>query len=193
MRCWQRALRRAGMPLAYSQGFNPRPRISFAAPLALGVTSEGELMEVFLERRVSLDFFAKRVREQLPQGLKLLGVRELWLKLPSLQSLVRYAEYQVEVESNKEPKEVREAIQSLLAKDSLPWQHAREKEIRRYDLRHLIDDLWILERQNSRYLFGMRLRNDPSGAGRPEQVVLALGFSEPPKSIHRTKLILASK
>ncbi|UCG84296.1 MAG: DUF2344 domain-containing protein, partial [Dehalococcoidia bacterium] len=50
MRLWQRALRRADIPLAYSQGFSPHPRLSLAAPLAIGVTSSAELMDVFLQR-----------------------------------------------------------------------------------------------------------------------------------------------
>ena len=189
MRLWQRALRRAGMPLSYSQGFSPHPKIAIAAPLALGVTSEGELMDVFLERSVSTDFFIKVVGEQLPQGIEILGIKELWPKLPSLQSQLRFAEYRVEVESIRKPKEVKQALHSLLAKESLPWQHARDKEIRNYDLRALIDDLWPIDWSDSKHTLGMRLRTDESGSGRPEQVVLALEFTEPPKSIHRTKLI----
>lgn len=190
MRLWHRALRRAGMPLAYSQGFNPQPRISIAAPLAVEVTSEGELMDVFLERRVSLDFFSKVVSEQLPRGMGILGLKEAWPRLPSLQSQLRFAEYRVQVESEREPKAVGEAIRTLLEKESLPWEHARGESMHRYDLRSLIDDIWIIAHNASGYTLGMRLRNDPGGSGRPDQVILALGFSEPAKSIHRTKLIM---
>ena len=49
MRLWERAFRRAGMELAYSEGFSPHPRISLAAPLSVGITSIAELMDVFLE------------------------------------------------------------------------------------------------------------------------------------------------
>ena len=48
IRLWHRALRRAGVELAYSEGFSPHPKISLAAPLALGVTSQAELMDVFI-------------------------------------------------------------------------------------------------------------------------------------------------
>ncbi|MBT9163184.1 MAG: hypothetical protein DDT24_00088 [Chloroflexi bacterium] len=211
MRLWHRALRRAGMPLLYSEGFNPRPRIAIAAPLALGVTSEAELMDVFLERKVSLHFFTRVVGEQLPPGIEILEVQEYWPKLPSLQSQLRFAEYRVEVESRKAITEVRQALGSLLAKRSLPWQHARDKETRHYDLRALIGDLWLVDQgsgvrgqgsaptpyprqpNDARYTLGMRLRHDAGGSGRPEQVTAALGFPEYPRSIHRTKLILASR
>lgn len=192
MRLWQRALRRAGMPLSYSQGFNPQPRISIAAPLAIGVTSEGELMDVFLNRRVSLEFFTRMVREQLPAGVEILGVKDMWPRLPSLQSQLRFAEYRVEVESDKDTREAGQAIRSLLGKESLPWQHSRGEKIHRYDLRELIDDIWIIDQRESLYSFGMRLRNDANGSGRPEQVVLAMGFQSSPRSIHRTKLIVGT-
>lgn len=190
MRLWQRALRRADIPLVYSQGFSPHPRLSLAAPLAVGVISSGELMDIFLERRVSPHFFIKAMREQLPKGIDISEVVEVGLGLSSLQSQVCLAEYRVIAEAVRATKEVEAAIRSLLASDRLPWQHARDKEVRKYDLRNLIDDIWLIESRPPEYTIGMRLRCDSSGTGRPEQVLSALGFKDSPKSIHRTKLIL---
>ena len=115
------------------------------------------------------------------------------LRLPSLQSQVRYAEYRVKVVVEKKLEEVQSALRSLLAKDTLPWQHMRDTGPRRYDLRALIDDLWLEDFRDSQCVLGMRLRMDSRGTGRPEQVATALGFSNYPKSIHRTKLILAQE
>ncbi len=192
MRLWQRALRRAGMPIAYSQGFNPHPRIAIGAPLAVEVTSEGELIDIFMERTVSLDFFVKAMREQLPLGIGIHGIKEVWLKLPSTQSQLRFAEYKVEVDSKKEAKEIGKAVRSLIKKESLPWEHTRGESVHRYDLRTLIDDIWIIGQSESGYTLGMRLRNDSKGSGRPDQVLRALGFDEPATSIHRIKLILGN-
>ena len=72
MRLWQRALNRAGMPLAYSEGFNPHPRMSLAAPLALGVTSEAEFMDIVLAEWASPHSFTAAVSRQLPPGIKIL-------------------------------------------------------------------------------------------------------------------------
>jgi radical SAM-linked protein len=190
MRLWQRVLRRADIPLVYSQGFSPHPRLSLAAPLAVGVTSGGELIDIFLERRVSPHFFIKAVREQLPRGIDISEVAEVGLGLPSLQSQVRYAEYKVIADTDKKPNEVQTAIDSLLSSDELPWQHARDKEVRRYDLRTLVEDIWIIESHPPEYTMGMKLRCDSAGTGRPEQVLSALGLTIHPKAIHRTKLIL---
>ncbi len=190
MRLWQRALLRAGISLAYSEGYTPHPRISLAAPLALGVTSEAELMDVFCSKWVSPHWFTAAVRQQLPRGIQLLQVHPVAPTLPSLQSQVRLAEYRVEVETEKEGSDVAAAITSLLATKHLPWQHQRDTGPRSYDLRALIDDLWLIECHRGHSTIGMRLRCSSSGSGRPEQVTAALGFTRRPLSMYRTKLIL---
>ena len=189
IRLWHRALSRAGIELAYSEGFNPHPRISLAAPLALGVTSEAELMDVVITRYISPQYFTACVSQQLPLGIEIVQVYPIAPTLPSLQSQVRYAEYAVEVEMKEGPKYVTEALASLLAQEHLPWQHQRDTGPKSYDLRALIDELWLNSRQGEQGTIGMRLRCDSSGSGRPEQVIKALGLSEP-SSIHRTRLIL---
>lgn len=191
MRLWERALRRAGVPLAYSQGYSPHPKISIASPLPIGVTSEGELMDIWLRKRVSPYSFSKAVSAQLPSGIDLVGVSQVALSLPSLQSQVRKAEYRVCLTSEKQRSDLEESFSHFLSQKEFQWQHRREGELRRYDLRPLVDRLWLVECHASEYVIGMVLRADSSGTGRAEQVSLALGFTEHPESIHRTSLILA--
>jgi radical SAM-linked protein len=193
MRLWQRALNRAGVALAYSEGFNPHPRLSLAAPLALGVTSEAELMDIVLARWSSPHAFTAAVSRQLPPGIAIGGVFNTPLSLPSLQSQVRFAEYTVTLADDKTSEEVEAAIAGLLARDKLPWEHQRDTGPHRYDLRALIDDLWVIDWNGGGGRLGMRLRCDSSGSGRPEQVAAALGFEKYPASIHRTRLILEAK
>jgi len=190
MRLWQRALNRAGISLAYSEGFNPHPRLSLAAPLAVGVTSETELMDITLTKPASPHFFTAAVSKQLPPGIEIRQVYQIAPNIPSLQSQVRYAEYKVELETEKTAKDIASALNNLLALKHLPWQHQRDTGPRHYDLRTLIDDLWLIDWRDGRGTIGMRLRSDSSGSGRPEQVAAALGFTRYPQSIHRTKLIL---
>ncbi len=190
LRLWQRALHRAGISLAYSEGFSPHPRISLAAPLPIGVTSQAELMGVLCTQWVSPHFFTATVSQQLPLGIEILQVYQIALTMPSLQSQVRYAEYRVEVETEKGQKDIEPAVTSLLSIKHLPWQHQRDTGTRNYDLRALIDDLWLIDWHSGYCTVGMRLRCDNSGSGRPEQVTTALGFTHHPQLIHRTKLIL---
>jgi radical SAM-linked protein len=166
--------------------------LSLAVPLAIGVTSEAELMDVFCARWVSPHFFTRAVGQQLPPGVEILQVYQIAPNLPSLQSQVRQAEYRVEVEVVKEQRDIEAALASLLSLEHLPWQHQRDTGTRHYDLRALIDDLWLISWHHPFCTVGMRLRCDSSGSGRPEQVAAALGFTHRPQSIHRTRLILGA-
>ena len=190
MRLWQRAFTRADIDVAYSEGFNPHPRISLAAPLALEVTSEAELMDVVISKWVSPQYFIAAVNQQLPAGVVITQVYEMPVEVPSLQSQVRFAEYRVDVEKEKSPDEIESAIKKLLTLEELKWEHMRDTGPHRYDLRRLIEDIWLERCEDGRCTLGMRLRCDGTGTGRPEQVVLALGFKQHPTSINRTRLIL---
>lgn len=191
MRLWERAFRRAGLDLAYSEGFTPHPRISLAAPLSVGITSQAELMDVFLSRWIAPHSFASQATKQLPRGLTISDVRPVGLNEPSLQSRVSFAEYNVEIETEMKVPELESAIKSFLSAKEIPWQHQRDTGTRHYDLRPLVADLWLISLENSRCTLGMRLRCSSSGTGRPEQVTRAMGFSQRPQNIHRTSLILS--
>jgi radical SAM-linked protein len=190
MRLWQRALNRAGIPPAYTEGFSPHPRMSLAAPLPVGVTSQAELMDIFFTKWVSPHFFTTAVSQQLPPGIKILQVYSVALTMPSLQSQVSHAEYEVKIETEKKKPDIESALASLLEAKQLPWHHERDTGTRNYDLRALIDDLWLTSWSNGSGTLGMRLRCDSTGSGRPEQVARALGFTRYPSAINRTKLIL---
>jgi len=190
IRLWEKAFRRAGIPLAYSQGFSPHPQISLAVPLSLGMTSEAELMDVFCYRAVSPQWFKDAVNRQLPAGIEILQVQSVSTQLPSLQSSVRFASYRVEIQTEKTEKEVSEAIDRFMELASLPWHHQRDTGVRNYDLRLLVDDISLIEVRNGRCVLSMKLRCDTSGSGRPDQVLLALGFNGRADVIHRTGLFL---
>jgi radical SAM-linked protein len=191
MRLWERALRRAGIPIAYSEGFSPHPRISLAAPLPVGVTSEAELMDIVVKKVVSPYFFIQNTKQQLPQGIEVFEVLQVPLTLPSLQSQAHFIEYHVSDKSDKTLDEIKGAIAITLQAEKLPWHHMRDTGPRFYDLRPLIEDLWLVNWQDWVFTLGMRLHCDTRGTGRPEQVTAALGLTEHPSLVHRTKIILA--
>lgn len=190
VRSWERAFRRAEIPVAYSQGHTPHPRIAVAAPLAVGVTSEAELMDVYVSRKMLAQAFVMMVRSQLPPGFDLFDAWEVALGIPSLQSCLAYAEYLAQAGPVENEQWVRDAISCLLQTKELPWHHSRGSKVHSYDLRALIADLWFVGRYEGLCTLGMRLRCGAGGSGRAEQVVAALGFSQYPQSIHRTRLLL---
>ncbi|HEX7365098.1 MAG TPA: TIGR03936 family radical SAM-associated protein [Dehalococcoidia bacterium] len=190
MRLWERALRRAGIPLAYSEGFTPHPQIALAAPLLVGVTSEAELMDISLSRWISPQSFTAKIEKHLPRGITLIEVWPVGVNVPSLQSQVKFVDYKVEVVTEKAPGDVEAELASFLSKKELPWHHHRDTGDRYYDLRALVDSLSLIDCRNAVCVLDMRLRCDEKGAGRPEQVTKALGFIKRPKSIHRTNIVL---
>jgi radical SAM-linked protein len=190
IRLWHRALRRADIELVFSEGFNPHPKILIAAPLALGITSEAELMDIYTNDFVSPNSFLTYVGRQLPPGIDIIQVYQIANNLPSLQMQMRYAEYITKVKIvAKGESDIKKTIFTLLSKKELTWQHKRDTGFKNYDLRELIDDIWLVNCTDSCSNIAMRLRCDSKGSGRPEQVIKALGFKQL-VSIHRTKLIL---
>lgn len=185
MRLWERALRRAGVPLAYSHGFNPRPKITIAAALPVGFTSRGEVMDIVLEHYISPYNFAKSLVPHLPPGLELLSVEEVYPKLPSLPSQVRAAEYRVTLSWKGSREELAEKLRGLLSAERL----LRQRRGQDYDLRPLIEDVWVEGKEAEGWVLGMRLRAGEQGTGRPDEVLEALGLAEEPYTIRREQLL----
>lgn len=101
MRALARALRRAGVPLAYSQGYNPQPRLSLAQALPVGVSGLRELGEVDLSERLDPPALVERWNAQLPRELSIRAAWDVPLSGPSLASAVRGAVYVVALESHR--------------------------------------------------------------------------------------------
>lgn len=193
MRVWERVFKRARLPLATSHGFSPRPKIALAAPLAVGVTSEAELLDVLLTERVDPAETMRRLSSELTPGLRVLELSEGPLKQASLQSMLRVACYVVEADDSRSQIEWQAAIDQLMAQEEIPWSHQRGKETKSYDLRPLILEVSLIGVADGAATLSMRLRNDERGAGRPEQVMLALGVTKEPTRIHRTSIELAGE
>jgi radical SAM-linked protein len=145
-------------------------------------------MDVYTVQSVSSHAFAAMVSPQLPSGLEITQVYPMPLEAPTLQAQIRFVEYEVRVIA-PDVENLKQATDNLLASESLPWQHRRDTGIKSYDLRKLIDSVWLVHYADGVAILGMKLRCDSGGAGRPEQVARAMGLDSP-LAIHRTKLIL---
>ena len=187
-RAWERVFRRAALPLAYSQGFNPRPRFQIAAALPVGVTGRAELLDAWLGVRMEPQEVLARLGPNLPPGLSVLGVQEVDLRAASLQSRMRTAEYLVEVDTAEPLQGIRIRVRALLEAPTLPRQRHHKGRMRSYDLRPLIRDIEVALGKEGVVMLNMHVQNSPQGAGRPDEVLDALGLSVAPHAIERTKL-----
>jgi radical SAM-linked protein len=184
---WERAARRAELPLAYSQGFHPQPKMNMAAALPLGFSSRCEVMDMKLEHDISLEDLPARLNKTLPSGLQVVDVEQVEERAPALQTQVVSAEYEVTLTESIDPSELKRKIDSVIESKSI----ARERRGKMYDLRPLIEDMRRLESDGlpSVQKIIMRLTAREGATGRPEEVLDVLGIPFEETRIERTHLI----
>ena len=189
LRAWERALRRAGLPLAYSKGHSPHPRITFAAALAVGFTSDCETVDVLLERPGALQDMALSLSKALPPGLVLRSFQEVPIGLPALQAQMRKSEYQVHLPALDTREGLQGTLERLLAAPQLVRRRRRKGSTVEYDLRPLVDDLWLDSSGPDGIVLGMRLLASSQATARPDEVLDELGLAGQALEIRRTRLI----
>lgn len=128
LRSFERAGRRAGLPLAFTQGFNPHPKISFAAPLGVGTAGEAEYADLELTVNLPAEEVRKKLTPVLPEGLRLIEVRAVPGGLPSLMAAVQCATYRAVVKPGRplEQPELDGMIASFLARPEI-WAERKLK------------------------------------------------------------------
>ena len=186
---WERAARRAELPLAYSQGFHPQPKINIAAALPLGFSSRCEVMDMKLEKEIPLDGLREKLQGTLPTGIQVLNVESADERAPVLQTQLVAAEYEVTLTESVDESELKRKVDSVLESESI----LRERRGKKYDLRPLIEELSPLpmgEGPGVKVL--MRLTAREGATGRPEEVLDALGIAFEETRIERTRLIFHS-
>ena len=195
---WERTVRRAGLPLAYSQGFHPSPKIQIASALPLGYIGLAEIVDLWLQdnaRAGSMPaqggdeprHYADILQPAAPPGLSIVSVEEVDDHGPALQTRMASAEYTVTLLDAVDVPDLERRVDALLAATSLPRQR-RGKE---YDLRPLIEMLLLLPADGSETIrLQMRLAAREGAAGRPDEVLDALGILLEFTRIERTHLIL---
>ncbi|MGI8926157.1 MAG: TIGR03936 family radical SAM-associated protein [Tepidiformaceae bacterium] len=188
LRAWERSLRRAGLPLAYSQGFTPHPKIAFASPLPLGFTSEAELMDITLDERVDAAEFRERLTAESSPDLLATAVEEVPLNTPPPQAVLLWADYRALLPCVPlETAACRAA--SFLELAELPWTVEKADKSRTYDLRAAVAHLHAAAAEAGCTL-SMRLSAGQELTARPEHLLAALLPGVEAALITRTGLLL---
>jgi radical SAM-linked protein len=186
MSVWERTARRARLPLAYSQGFNPRPQIQIASALPVGFAARREWADIWLTERIPPGKVYHALQAHAPPGLGVVQTAEVDLREPALQSRLLAAEFTATVETSHSDEEIRQRVADLLAAESVP----RERRGKSYDLRPLVEQLSIDSIEDSGVTLRMRLSARPGATGRPEEVLDALGFADDFFRITRQQIML---
>lgn len=192
-RTWERALNRAKIPMAYTQGFNRRPRMQFASALQLGVTSECEYIDLFLQEVVDADAVKKRLIEKMAPGVVVYSAEVVGLKGKALPTLPTVASFRVELTHvGLDSAELQQRVNTLLAQSEiLREKRGRKNKGKQYNLRPLIVDLSIKPESNPAQMT-MTLTASEGKTGRPDELLSALEIDPFDTRIHRTNLILKS-
>jgi radical SAM-linked protein len=185
-RFWERVFRRVDLPLAYSHGFNPQPRIQFASALPVGVAGEQELLDLWLTRRVRPDAWIEPIARNLPPGFAILSLEEVDLGLPAMQASLRRAIYRVCFQDIDQDA-LAQSVAALLARETIPRPHFK-KPHKTYDLRPRILAIDLLP--DAPGCVRMTLQAGSLGNARVSEVIDAMGLAGIPHDITRERLIL---
>lgn len=194
-RAIERAMRRARIPVALSQGHNPLPRLAFASALSLGVSSEAEYFDVDLAARMTPAAFHSALAAQLPEGLDLREVRETPPAGPALAARINLASYRVQFDlaGREEAASLHAAARDILNTPSVVVPRRRQGKTRFLDVRPLIQRLEVAIQDGTVELV-LDLSLDPRGTVKPEEIATLLaakaGLELPPGAVrvHRTGL-----
>ena len=185
---WERTFRRAGLPLSYSEGFNPRPVINLASPLPLGFISSAELGDFWLSDTRSQTEVLKALTKSLPPGLEINDINELSeIHGKKLPGLVDRSEYMVSL--SEDHPGLNDKITTLLQAAKV----IRSRKNKEYDLRPLIHAISVIDLEDDTPpALKISLFSLTNGTGRPDEVLLALGIPPLESVICRTAIILKS-
>ena len=167
MRLWERAMRRAGLPLRMSEGFNPRPKLSLSEPRSVGVASEAEILEFELADWVNPDEILQDLRQQVPPGVE---VDRLDLVRPADKAHPCSVTYAARLPAPCP--DLQDRIARLLAQAEAPVVRHRPTGDKHLDARPFLESLESPSPETVR----VAVRTGPGGTVRPDEVLRLLGF-----------------
>lgn len=133
----QRALRRAQLPVAYSQGFNPHVLTSFATALSVGCQSRGEVMEVEMAGEISPEEFAEKLNACLPDGLKVRRCAPVPDSAPALMAKVAEAGYDITAPNA----DLTQAVEAFLKAEEVMVEKRSKTKTRLVNIRPMVHEI----------------------------------------------------
>lgn len=176
-----RACKRAGLPMAYSEGFNPHMKVAFASALSLGAASDAEYVDFEMTEALSPSVVMERLGAHLPCGAQIVRLKMLTGKHKALMADVDEARYRIAVAYTGDPETVRESVRCYNAAESAVWQRVTPKKKRTIETKAYVKTPVSFVWENGRLIFWMNLVVTPEGSVKPIEVlsVMAQDFGLP--------------
>ncbi|QEK12295.1 DUF2344 domain-containing protein [Crassaminicella thermophila] len=177
VRMVERVLRRANIPIAFTQGFNPHPKISFATALALGVSSDGEYIDIEIQEKIDLSILKNRINEQLPDGIKIIKCKYIDVKSKALMAIVEQSKYMVRCSLKNDVSEEllrREILNFMRNEEILMHKIIKKKnkeKKKEINIRPLIKNLEFVSKDHLQCIFSMIVATGSKGNLKPEVVI----------------------
>ena len=190
LRIIERAVRAADIPVAFSQGFNPKPKISLGPPLSSGVESISEWGDIIINKKMDMALFIELMNKYLPFGIKVIKANEIPGKTEALNSAIKFAIYEIEaelLEKTEEEDKIVDKIHSFFKEDKILFEKVRKKMRRIIDIRPLINNLDILNLKDRKLYIKLCLKFDNKGTIKPKELIDLISNKITPLSI--TKII----
>lgn len=190
---WIRVLLRAKIPLIYTQGFHPAPKIATAWPLPLGWEGKNELIDLWFDWEKSFDTedkkkrFIEALNAQSPLGLFINSAEEIPAYSPALTKLIESADYQIKTMGRFLAEDLNDRMNHLLSQSSIE----RIRRDKRYNLRDLIESASISEETDEGPIIHVRMIAKDSAMGRPDEFADALGLDSEFLSFCRDRFYLS--
>lgn len=185
MRTMQRALRRSGLPVAYSQGFNPHLLLNFAAPLSVGMSGKREIMEVPLSAEISPEAFQEKLSAALPPDLPCIHVKAVDDRHPAPMSLLKAASFEAQVDQYDI---IASKIADFMAQETIPAIRKTKTGDKPCDLKPMI---YELKAENGKLYMTLALCEEATC--KPDLLLTALsefcGIEKPHALFERTFLL----
>ncbi len=192
---FDRALRRAELPVAYSKGFHPRARLTFVRPLPVGLAGLHELCGIDLDEHIDSAAIGKRLHKQLPHGLNLLSAQVLPRQKRSPFADLNQVEYVVDIDPDEVgADELAEAVREFLDRDNIEIKRETKSRLCTVDIRPGTHMLAVASSQELQLQMSLSLAQDD--LVKPAEVLQVLGrlighTCLPVKLITRVKLYVA--
>jgi radical SAM-linked protein len=191
LRTFERAIRRAALPIAFSTGFNPRERITFASALGTGITGAAEPAIIELTEPVTPDEIVQLLNDALPPAIRIGSCEEIAdTGSRDLLNALDRADYEVvcDCPEELETPAITAAICGLLTRPAIPITREKEGRSRSVDLRPLLHHLALApdRPEPGRILLTMSLAVGEQGNARPTEVIAALAPSLPGLKLRRS-------
>lgn len=174
MRYFQKAIRRAGIDIAYSEGYSPHQIMSFAAPLGVGLSSNGEYFDIEVNSYTSSEDMKKRLNEQMASGIEILEITMLNEKAKNAMASVAAAEYSVRFRKGYEPCfDYASQISSFYSRPSIKVIKKTKKSEATLDLKPAIYSLTVSKEADDTAVIHMLVDASSSGNIKPGLVMEA--------------------